>query len=211
MRVIPDGVPLPADAAKAPEARRVTLAARLVRWKGQAVFLRAVALAALRLPDLQAEIVGSAAAADDRPGLLAGGEPYRRELLALAEELGVAGRVAFAGFRERAALFNHSALAVHASILPEPFGRTIVEAMAAGLPVVGARAGAVPEIIENGVTGRLFEAGNPEALADALASLLADPQRARAMGAAGRARAAERYSVEGMARQFEAAWREAAA
>jgi glycosyltransferase involved in cell wall biosynthesis len=212
MTVIPDGIPIPGETARRAvfASPTVTLAARLVRWKGHEVFIRAVAQAARCMPDLRAEIVGGASAADDRPGLLAGGESYALELQALVERLGLQERVAFRGFRERGELFAESALAVHTSILPEPFGRAIVEAMAAGVPVIGARAGAVPEIIVNGVTGRLVPAGDAEALADAMVSLLSDEDRWRALGAAGRQRAAERFSVERMARRFEAAWHEAA-
>jgi glycosyltransferase involved in cell wall biosynthesis len=206
MTVIPDGVPIPAEPAQRAATPTVTLAARLVRWKGQEVFIRAVARAAPYLPKWRAEIVGSASAADERPGLLAGGEAYAQELRALAEELGVQDRIAFRGFRERAELFAGSALAVHTSILPEPFGRTILEAMAAGVPVVGARAGAVPEIVANGITGRLYPAGDAQALAEAMVSLLSDETHRQALGAAGRARAADLFSVERMARHFEAVW-----
>lgn len=75
----------------------------------------------------------------------------------------------------------------------EPFGVAFIEAMHAGLPVVGPRLGAVPDFVVDGVTGRLVEPDDPTALENALASLLADPERALAMGAAGQALARERY------------------
>jgi starch synthase len=76
----------------------------------------------------------------------------------------------------------------------EAFGLSFVEAMAFGLPVVGSRIEAIPEIVAHGETGLLVPPGDPAALADALTTLLADPARARRMGAAGRARVAERFS-----------------
>ena len=71
-------------------------------------------------------------------------------------------------------------------MIQEPFGLPVVEAMAAGRPVVASRAGGIPELVADGRTGLLVEPGDPLALADALLTLLADPERARAMGAAGR-------------------------
>lgn len=72
--------------------------------------------------------------------------------------------------------------------LQEPFGLAFLDAMACGLPCVGTRVEAVPEIVRDGETGLLVPPGDPVALSAALESLLADPARARAMGARGRAR-----------------------
>ena len=71
--------------------------------------------------------------------------------------------------------------------------------MAAGLPVVGSRVGGIPELVEDGVTGFVVEPENPEPLAVALDALAGDPERRRQMGEAGRARAVERFSAEGIA------------
>ncbi len=72
--------------------------------------------------------------------------------------------------------------------LQEPFGLAFLDAMACGVPCVGTRIEAVPEIIRDGETGLLVPPGDPAALAAALERLLCDPARARAMGARGRAR-----------------------
>jgi glycosyltransferase involved in cell wall biosynthesis len=105
----------------------VTLAARIARWKGHAIFLRAFAELAPHYPQLYGLIVGGYSEADDRPGPLGGGKPYYRELLALTEELGLTGRVTFAGHMEAIMLaLTASDIVAHTSTLPEPFGRAIV-------------------------------------------------------------------------------------
>jgi glycosyltransferase involved in cell wall biosynthesis len=71
----------------------------------------------------------------------------------------------------------------------------IMEAMAAGLPVVATPVAGVPEMVQPGVTGELVPDSNPAALADAIATLLADPTRARAMGARGLVLAQERFAI----------------
>jgi glycosyltransferase involved in cell wall biosynthesis len=93
---------------------------------------------------------------------------------------------ALAGLYARASVFALPSLR-------EAFGLAFVEAMTFGLPVVGTRVEAIPEIVADGETGLLVPPGDPPALAGALAALLDDPGRAAQMGAAGRERAAVRF------------------
>jgi glycosyltransferase involved in cell wall biosynthesis len=83
----------------------------------------------------------------------------------------------------------------------EPFGRVVIEGMAAGLPVVATASGGVPEIVVDGETGLLVPPREPGPMADAIAQMLTDRPRASAMGAAGRSRAVERFDVRRVARQ----------
>jgi starch synthase len=76
--------------------------------------------------------------------------------------------------------------------------------MAAGVPVVASNVAGIPELVADGVTGLLTEPGSAPALADGLRTMLADPARAAALGAAGRARALERYSRERMVAELTA-------
>jgi glycosyltransferase involved in cell wall biosynthesis len=85
-------------------------------------------------------------------------------------------------------LYANATLFVLPSLWHEGFGIPVVEAMASGVPVVASRSGAVPELVVDGVTGRLVERGDVEGLASAIDELLDDEERRRRMGAAGRAR-----------------------
>jgi glycosyltransferase involved in cell wall biosynthesis len=97
--------------------------------------------------------------------------------------------------KELAALYQKAAICVVPSHY-ESFGLVALEAMAAGLAVVGARAGGLPEVIEDEITGRLVAAGDAEGLAAAIIELLASPEKRAEMGAAGRERAISKYSVQ---------------
>ena len=91
---------------------------------------------------------------------------------------------------------------------PEGFGLSLIEAMAAGRPVVATRAGAVPQIIEHGRHGLLVEPENPQALAEAVTTLLRDPAAAARLGQAAQQRVRERFSLERVADEVEAVYGE---
>ena len=80
----------------------------------------------------------------------------------------------------------------------EGLGTSILDAMACGKPVVGTRAGGIPEVVEDGVTGFVVPTHDPKALAKAITTLLREPERRARMGAAGLARVRERFTVERM-------------
>jgi len=97
------------------------------------------------------------------------------------------------------------------SVIPDALSRVILEAMAAGRPVIGTRVGGTPELIVDGETGLLVERGAPAALAEAIVALLRDPARRARLGAAASARVAARFagadSVERLVGAYEAARR----
>jgi glycosyltransferase involved in cell wall biosynthesis len=104
--------------------------------------------------------------------------------------LSMTDRFVFLGFRSDAPeicqLFDVVAVPSHV----EPFGLASLEAMAVEVPVVASRVGGIPEVVEDGATGRLVEPRNARALADGVARLLTDPSERQAMGRRGRQRAA---------------------
>jgi glycosyltransferase involved in cell wall biosynthesis len=168
---------------------------RLVSWKGQHVFLRALAELAPRYPRLRGVIIGAPEA---------NSQAYADELRSLTRELGLESIVSFTGFRQDIPrLLRGADILVHASIQPEPFGRVLIEGMAASAAVIGTASGAVPEIIEDGVTGLLIAPADPKAMARAIAWLLDHPERAAALRGAGRRAVEERFSIHQYVRAVE--------
>jgi glycosyltransferase involved in cell wall biosynthesis len=121
------------------------------------------------------------------------------ELERLRRDLGLGDRLRLVGFRDDIeTLFGAADAVTVPSTRPEPFGLVAVEAAVAGLPVIAAAHGGLPEIIRHEETGLLVEPGNPDALARAIRALVDDPGRAGALGAAAAADAAARFSVPQM-------------
>ncbi|CUX58795.1 MULTISPECIES: glycosyltransferase family 4 protein [Agrobacterium] len=176
----------------------VGLFGRLSEWKGQHVFLDAIAA----MEGVQAVIVG---------GALFGQEAYEARIREQASRLGLDGRVRFLGFRSDVPELMASMDAVaHTSIVAEPFGRVVVEAMMCGRPVVATRGGGVTEIIRDGETGLLVPPGDASALAAALGAILYDPALAQRLGESGREDVSDRFSLEETCRSVSALLTEAA-
>jgi glycosyltransferase involved in cell wall biosynthesis len=133
-----------------------------------------------------------------------GGEGTERDrLLERRNSAGLERRLEFVGHAPAPATFLQSIdLLVNVSNT-EGMPNAILEAMASGLPVVATAVGGTPEVVEEGVTGRLVPARDPAALAEALAELVADRAKRLAMGAAGRARVQRLFSITQMVRSTE--------
>jgi glycosyltransferase involved in cell wall biosynthesis len=178
----------------------VGIVGRLDAWKGQEVFLRAMAQVGDVVPQAKGIVVGEVAA--EHPG-------YLDVLLALRNELALADRVVFSGFRmDVPVVMSALDILVLASTSPEPFGRVLIEAMAAGKPVVATDAGAAREIIEDGVQGLLVPPGESEAMARAIIYLLTHGGTAILMGQKGQARVRERFSAQQYADNVQSVYRE---
>jgi glycosyltransferase involved in cell wall biosynthesis len=135
----------------------------------------------------------------DQPGarlVLVGKGEARPALEGLVSRLGLDGQVLFAGYRDADLPAWLDAMDVFALLGAgsDESCRAVLEAMAAGRPVVARNVGALAETVVDGRTGLLVGDDRPESVARALTRLLADPDRARRMGAAGRARALEDFS-----------------
>jgi glycosyltransferase involved in cell wall biosynthesis len=140
--------------------------------------------------------------------LVCGDGPLRATLEAEAHTLEIATDIRFVGFCPD--IPSHLAAAdvfVHVPLW-EGLGVAVIEALAAGLPVVASRVGGIPELIEDATTGLLVPPQNPSALAAALKLLVNDPLRARALGAVGQGRARTRLDVTVMAQANEALYYE---
>ena len=126
------------------------------------------------------------------------GPAYARRLRALAAQLGLNGRVSFLGeVEDLGAVRRETDVELVCSRL-EPFGRSTVEAMMAGLPVVGSNAGGTAEIILHETTGLLYPPGDVSSLAEGLNRLREHPEEAAEMGLAGKKRAMECFTAEQM-------------
>jgi glycosyltransferase involved in cell wall biosynthesis len=164
----------------------VAVLARLLRIKGQEVFLRAAALIASNNPDVRFAVVGGNNIDRD----------YKEELKRLAGRLGLADRVIFTGFRvDVPDVLAALSVVVSPSLGLEGLSNSLLESMAAGVPVVATRVGGTPEIIEDGESGLLVPPGNPEALAAAISHVLQDRAMAKRLGQAARHRVFSRYSL----------------
>jgi glycosyltransferase involved in cell wall biosynthesis len=135
--------------------------------------------------------------------LIVGEGPALRQLHDLGERLGILSQVIFAGMRRDIAdvlpLFDVFVM----PSLSEGFGIAIVEAMAAGRPVVASAVGGIPEVVVQGETGLLVPPGDPGALGDAIAHLVNHPEQARLMGERGRERARDLFSIESAVKRHE--------
>jgi len=126
-----------------------------------------------------------------------------------SRDKGLAGVIKFLGFRPDADRLvpAFDVIAVPSHI--EPLGNATLEAMAWARPVVGSRVGGIPEMVIDGATGLLVPSQDPGRLADAIESLVVDPNRARAMGLAGRARATELFDLSVHARRIQGVYDQA--
>ena len=167
--------------------------------KGHDVFVRAAALISARHRDVHFVVIGE----DKSPELA-----HRKSLESLIAELGLSSIVSMQGWRDDMPAVLSSLMLFVSAARSEPFGLAIVEAMAAGLPIVAAASEGALEIIEDGVTGKLVPVGDHEALAQAINDLLDDPVERSRLGRNAQLAARQRYSLERMARDTEQVYRE---
>jgi glycosyltransferase involved in cell wall biosynthesis len=167
-----------------------------IKWvrKGQEVLIKAAAILSDRFPKARYVVVGSASP---------GNEDHLVRLRELIREKNLEGKVIFTGdISETRDVYAALDVTVVPSVLPEPFGFVVTESMAAGTPVIGSRCGGIPEQIVDGLTGVLFNPGDEEDLARALARLMEDKAGRLQMGEASRKRFQESFSIEGAHRHY---------
>jgi glycosyltransferase involved in cell wall biosynthesis len=170
----------------------IGLVAQITPWKGQDTAIEALARLRSEYPAARLLLVGETKFVERRTRF--DNRAYLARLKQLVAELGLADGVEFLG--ERLDVFELIA-ALDVLVAPsweEPFGRTIVEALAIGTPVVATAVGGPAEIIEDRISGRLVDPRDPGTLAGALGELLARPDQRLRLAEAGRA-AAGRFGV----------------
>jgi glycosyltransferase involved in cell wall biosynthesis len=194
IRVVPDGVDM--DRVVAPAAREVLASlgvqhsgplvvqvAQLVGHKDPLNFVRAMARARELVPAIEAVLVGDG--------------PLRAAVEAEVRLRGLTGVVHVAGYRSDADSLLAAADVAALSSSEEGMGSVLLDALAFGLPVAATRAGGIPEVITDGVSGLLAPPRDPRALGDAIARLVTDPALRARLRANARGRALE-FSVERM-------------
>jgi len=167
--------------------------------KGLDTFVRAAALVSAGRPDVRFVIIGE----DKSPEM-----SYRRSLESLISDLGLNEIVSMPGWRDDMPAALSSLTFFVSAVRSEPFGLAIVEAMAAGLPVIATASEGALEIIEDGVTGKLVPIDDAEALAQYINVLLDNPHERSRLSHNAQLAARERFSLERMARDTERVYRE---
>ena len=191
IRAIANGIDLEMfqAAPRRDRLRVITTVANLRNGKGHETLLRAFARVIRRVPDVRLHLIGD-------------GE-RRRALEELAVDLGIAAHVEFFGHRHDVpACLAESDIFAFPSFM-EASPNSVIEAMAARLPVVATHVGGIPEIIEDGRNGLLVPPRNDEALAAALLRVIDTPAHAAALADAARQTIERRYSYERMVKEFE--------
>ena len=205
IRVIPNGMVLPRRAVSRrdfpirrqlgidPSAPLIAVVCRLNEGKGLEYFLEATVIVRKQFPAARFLIVGDSIV----------DATYRPALERKARSFNVENCVIFTGHRSDVPKLLEE---VNLSVLPslsEGLSNSLLEAMAAGLPVVATNVGGNPEIVQDGITGILVPARDPAALSAAMIRILQSPSLARQFGEAGRARVAAHFSLESTVRQTE--------
>ncbi|KAA0578004.1 glycosyltransferase [Azospirillum sp. B21] len=183
----------------APDRLRIAFASLFVNYKGPQTLVNALAILHREGIDFDCTFAGEAPDAD-----------LAARCRDFVERNGMAGKVRFTGFLDRrglSGLFARCNVLVFPSVFQEPFGISQVEAMAAGLTVVGSGTGGSGEVLRDGVDGLLFPAEDHEALADRLRSLVADRAAWQRLALSGRDRARD-FTVARSVDRIEAVFEE---
>jgi glycosyltransferase involved in cell wall biosynthesis len=166
------------------EQKVVVNVAHLAGHKGQKYLVRAIPHVLARLPDTRFFIVGEGELIND--------------LKALASSLGIKHELVFTGFRSDVGSFYKIADLFVMSSTDEGLGTAVLDAMALGKPVVATRTGGLPEIVQNGRTGRLVAPADHLALADGIIEMLTHTEAGNRMADRGRAMVRQLFSIDAM-------------
>lgn len=160
-----------------------------------------------RTDDLLTTLTGLRERGVDALLLLVGDGTDRASLEQRAHDLGLARSCLFLGYQEDVARWYAACDAIVLTSANEGTPVTIIEALAAGKPVVSTNVGGVADVVDEGETGFLVRPGDTHALSERLAVIARDPERARRMGETGRERTLERYAVSRLVEDIDGLYR----
>jgi glycosyltransferase involved in cell wall biosynthesis len=180
------------------EHLKIGLVATYALWKGHDIFIQAIGQIARQHPELKSTvkfyIIGGAIYETEKS------QYSRSTLQQLARDLNVEDWLSFIDFQsDIVSSYNMLDIIVHASTKPEPFGRTIVEAMACEKAVIVSKGGGAAELFTHQQDAIGFTPGDPVMLATAIGDLINEPAKRVAMGKAGRINAIERFALDRLA------------
>lgn len=176
------------------DALLVGMVGRISHWKGQEVLAQAAAIVRKKYPDVHFVAVGSYFADESH---------YLDKLTSLINDLGIKDRFHLADYRSNVTdVYRALDIFVLPSVKPEPFGRVTVEAMTQGRAVIATNHGGTVELIQEGVTGMLVPPSEPQALANAIETLLADRALRERIGQAAAVYAKENFGLAGHGEQM---------
>lgn len=204
IRFIPRGVDLSRFKFRNPDTYHpkgftVGMVSRITLLKGHSFFIKAVSLLRRDIPNLKVVIVGSAAK-----------DKYMSDLQMLTRRLGLARIVEFMSAREDVPSIMHQLdCLVSATITPEAFGRSIVEAQASGVAVVSTRVGGVVDIIDDEINGLFCNSQDPKDMADKILKLYRDRDLRARLVINGRKRVEENFSLDTMTTKTLSVYEEA--
>jgi len=179
----------------------VGIIGRITPIKGHLHFIKAMAKLSRAVPKLKIWVVGDAPASR---------EAYKEQIQVLTHRLGLWNCTQFLGTqRDIPAILGHLDLLVLPTTTQEAFGRVIIEAQAAGVPVIATKVGGVVDVIEDGITGLLVPPADPSAIAEAALRIFKDIEFASRLAAAALERAKDKYNVELMVNNTIEVYREA--
>ncbi len=204
VRLIPRGVDLSRFRLRDPQARNTSefvigMVSRITPLKGHSDFIKAVSILNRQIPQLKAVIVGEAPK-----------EKYKEDLELLVRRLGLTRTVEFTGPRaDVPEVMSQMDIVVSATVTPEAFGRVIIEAQAIGVPVVATRVGGVVDVVDDGTTGLLCDAQDPQDMAEKVLRLYKDKNLRAEMIRAARNKVESDFNHETMMERTLSVYREA--
>lgn len=196
IKLIPRGVDIKNFKYISPEDRKssyftIGMISRISPVKGHTYFIRAISQVSRKIPNLKVLIIG---------GVAKGKEKYKEELKLLIRRLGLTEVVSFLGPKDDIPkILSELNLLVLSPLQQEAFGRAIIEAQAAGVPVIATTVGGIVDIVKDKITGLLCSPEDPKDLADKIIKLAKDKDLQLKLSRYGRKSVEENFTLEKMA------------